>query len=261
MTLIARRPFIACLAVCAAALFAPGALSAQDQPAITVFAAASLTDALQAVGKAFTARAGVPVRFSFGSSSVGAKQIAGGAKADLFVSADAEWMDFAVDKGAVDKTSRVNLVRGRLALIAPADSKVALRIAPGFALLNTLGDGGRLAMGDPDYVPAGRYGRAALTRLGVWQGIAPRIARADNVRAALAYVSRHEAPLGIVYETDARIDPGVRIVGIFPEATHDPIVYPAALTSGTSPAGRSFYKFLRSGQAQAIFKRYGFLRP
>lgn len=235
-----------------------GRAAARDTSPITVFAAASLTDSLQAAGKAYTARTGVPVRFSFASSAVIAHQLESGAKADLFISADSAWMDYVQTRGLVDARSRHNLLRGRLVLIAPRDSRIRLAIAPGFALARALGPRGRLAVGDPDYVPAGRYARASLEKLGVWAAVADRLARADNVRVALAFVSRGEAPLGIVYETDARIDPGVRIIGLFPETSHPPIVYPAAVTRNAGSGARAFHDFLRGAQGQAIFRRFGF---
>lgn len=235
-----------------------GAAVARDKSPITVFAAASLTDALQAAGKAYTARTGVPVRFSFASSAVIAHQLESGARADLFISADIDWMDYVQARGLIQPGTRHNLLRGRLALVAPRTSPVRLAIVPGFALARALGPRGRLAVGDPDYVPAGRYARAALEKLGVWQSAADRLARADNVRVALAFVSRGEAPLGIVYETDARIDPGVRIVGLFPENSHPPIVYPAAITRNAGSGARAFHDYLRGPQGQAIFRRYGF---
>lgn len=231
---------------------------ARDRAPITVFAAASLTDSLQAAGKAYTARTGVSVRFSFASSAVIAHQLESGARADLFISADSAWMDYVQARGLVDARSRHNVLRGRLVLIAPRDSRIRLAIAPGFALARALGPRGRLAVGDPDYVPAGRYARASLEKLGVWASVADRLARADNVRVALMFVSRGEAPLGIVYETDARIDPGVKIIGLFPETSHPPIVYPSAVTRNAGPEARGFHAYLRGAQGQAIFRRYGF---
>lgn len=257
-----RRTLISALGAFVLATTSATAAPAAPPPAtratITVFAAASLTDALQAVGKAYTARTGVPVRFSFASSSLLARQIESGAKADMFVSADLAWMDHAQKAGRIDAGSRRTLLRGRLALIAPADSRVTVHIAPRFPLAQALGANGRLAVGDPAYVPAGIYAQTALTRLGVWPSIQTRLARADNVRVALSYVARHEAPLGIVYETDARAEPGVRIVGIFPEASHPPIDYPAALVRGAAPAARGFAAYLQSPAAKATFRRYGF---
>lgn len=249
-----------------AALLAPVGAGAEPPAPLTVFAAASLSDALQAVGKAYTARTGAAVRFSFAASSLVARQIESGAQADLFVSADTQWMDHVERAGLIAPGSRRKLLRGRLVLIAPADARVRLRIARGFPLAAALGPGGRLAVGDPDYVPAGSYAKAALTSLGVWPGVQGRLACADNVRVALSYVARHEAPLGVVYETDARAEPGVRIVGIFPESSYPPIDYPVATLRRAGPGAardvgrgaRAFSAFLGSGEAKAIFRRFGF---
>ena len=235
---------------------------ARPRPApLTVFAAASLTNALEEVGRAYTARSGQPVRFSFASSGIIARQIEGGARPDMFVSADIDWMDYVQARNLIRNASRRNILRGRLALIAPAASRIELPIRPGFPLAAALGARGRLATGDPDYVPAGRYARAALLSLGVWGDVASRLVRADNVRVALTYVSRGEAPLGIVYETDALIDPGVRIVGIFPAASHPPIVYSAALTRSARPGAQAFYDFMTGPEGQAIFRRFRFILP
>lgn len=237
----------------------PVGLNADSTPApLTIFAAASLTDAMQAVGKAYMARTGVPARFSFAASSLLAKQIEAGAKADLFVSADRQWMDHAQRAGKIDPATRRTLLRGRLVLIAAADSRATVRIAPAFALAQALGPNGRLAVGDPDYVPAGLYAKAALTKLGIWGAVQARLARADNVRVALSYVARHEAPLGIVYETDARAEPAVKVVGIFPESSHPPIDYPVATVRGASTAARAFSAYLGGAEAKAIFRRFGF---
>lgn len=253
-----RRTLLLSLAAAAVA-FGPAATSYAAPPApITVFAAASLTDAMQAVGKAYTRRTGVPVRFSFASSSLLARQIESGAKADLFVSADLAWMDHVQKAGRIDARSRRTMLRGRLALIAPADSRVALKITPRFPLARALGPTGRLAVGDPAYVPAGIYAQTALTRLGVWPSVQGRLARADNVRGALSYVARHEAPLGIVYETDAWAERSVRILGVFPESSHPPIEYPVALVRGGNPAAGGFTTYLQSPAAKATFRRYGF---
>lgn len=232
--------------------------AAPDAPPVMVFAAASLTDALQEVARAYTAATGAAVRFSFAASSVLARQIESGAPADVFFSADEDWMDYLVRRARVDPATRRRLLGNRLVLVAPADSTVRLTIGRGFPLLEAL-QGGRLATGDPDTVPVGRYARAALTSLGVWNDVAARLVAADNVRGALAFVARGEAPLGIVYETDARIDRKVRIVGTFPEDSHAPIVYPIALTKGAAPAAAAFIDFLRGPLAQATFERYGFV--
>lgn len=254
-----RRTLIALLlaALALGGSVAPAA-AGPPPPPLTVFAAASLTDALQAIGKAYTAQTGVPVRFSFASSSLLAKQIEAGAKADLFVSADLQWMDHVQQAGQIDPASRRTLLRGRLALIAPAGTPSRVRIAPNFPLAAALGATGRLAVGDPDYVPAGIYAKTALTRLGVWGAVQGRLARADNVRVALSYVARREAPLGVVYETDARAEPGVTIVGIFPEASHPPIDYPLATLRGASAGAGAFSTYLGGPQAKAIFRRFGF---
>ena len=224
---------------------------------VTVFAAASLTDALQAVGKAYQDKTGHTVAFSFAASSVLARQIEASPGADVFVSADGDWMDYLDKKGFIDRATRRDLLGNRLVLIAPAASPVALRIAPHFDLAGALA-GGRLAIADPASVPAGKYGKAALASLGVWDSAAGRLAPAENVRVALAYVARGEAPLGIVYATDALAEPRVRIVDTFPDATHAPIVYPAALTKEARPLARDFLAFLNSREARAIFRANGF---
>ena len=239
-------------------LLSLAAQAAPDRAPVTVFAAASLTDALQEVARAYTATSGGTVRFSFAASSMLARQIESGAAADVFFSADEDWMDYLVRRDLVDPATRHSLLGNRLVLVAPADSTVRLTIEPHFPLLAAL-QGGRLATGDPDTVPVGRYARASLTSLGVWNDVAGRLVAADNVRGALAFVARGEAPLGIVYETDARIDSKVRIVGIFPEGSHAPIVYPVALTKGAAPAAGQFIEFLRGPVAQATFERYGFV--
>lgn len=240
-----------------AAMVAAVPMAAQERSPLTVFAAASLTNALEDVGRAYTARSGQPVRFSFASSSVVARQLEGGARADLFFSADLDWMEYVAARNLIDKATRRNILRGRLALIAPRGSTVRLAIGPGFPLAAALGRRGRLATGDPDYVPAGRYARSALLSLGVWNDVADRLVRADNVRVALAYVARGEAPLGIVYETDARIEPGVRVVSLFPASSHPPIVYPVAVTRKARAGARAFYDFVRGPEGDAIFRRYG----
>ncbi len=253
-----RRLFVFVLAC--ATLAVPGAAAAQAKPALTVFAAASLTDALAAVGRAWTARTGQTVRFSFAASGTAARQIEAGAGADIFVSADAQWMDRLQQAGRLMPGARRDLLGGRLVLIAPARSNVRLAIRPGFALAAALGPDGRLAVGEPRSVPAGRYAQEALTRLGVWQQVAGRLAPAQDVRAALAYVTRGEAPLGIVYESDAAADRGVRLIGVFPAASHSPIVYPAAVIRGAQPGAVAFYRFLNGAEAGRIFRRYRF-RP
>jgi molybdate transport system substrate-binding protein len=229
-----------------------------DAPPVTVFAAASLKNAMDEVGKAYTAKSGTAVRFSYAASSAIARQIEQGAPADVFISADSDWMSYLDQKHLILASTRRDVLTNHLALIAPADSHVTLRIAKGFPIAKALGDG-RLAMAGPD-VPAGKYGRASLAALGVWDGVKDKVASADNVRAALAFVARGETPLGIVYDTDAKVEPKVKIVGLFPDATHPPIVYPAALVAASrNPAAGGFLGFLQGLEATAIFKKSGFV--
>lgn len=255
MICIRRWVLTALAALC---LAAPLASQAQPTP-VTVFAAASLKNALDEVGAAFTAKTGEPVRFSYAASSALARQIEQGAPADVFISADSDWMDYAAQRGLIVPESRRSLLTNHLALIAPADSKVRVRIGKGMALAAALGDG-RLAVAGPD-VPAGKYARASLTALGAWDSVAGKLAPADNVRAALLFVARGETPLGIVYDTDATVEPKVRIVGLFPDASHPPIVYPGALTAkNIDPGdGAAFLGYLQGPEAAAVFRKYGFI--
>ncbi len=235
-----------------------GRTAGENAPAqLLVFAAASLSEALDEVGRAFTARTGVRVNASYAASSVLAKQIEAGAPADAFFSADLAWVDYLDERGLLKRGSRRDLLGNSLVLIAPADSPLRLSIAPGFDLTAALGEG-RLATADPDSVPAGKYARAALTKLGVWQSVSDRLVRGENVRAALAYVARGEAPLGIVYQTDAQAEKRVRVVGVFPEDSHPPITYALALTIRARPEAARFADFLASETARQIFTRYGF---
>jgi molybdate transport system substrate-binding protein len=224
---------------------------------VLIFAAASLQTALEEMVAPLEKLTGGPVRMSYAASPALARQIENGAPADLFISADLEWMDYLAAKQLIRAESRVNLIGNRLVLIAPASQPVTLKIAPGFGLAAALGRD-RLALADPAGVPAGKYARAALTSLGVWNAVADKIAAAANVRAALLLVSRREAPLGIVYYTDAIADKGVRIVDIFPEPTHAPIVYPAALMPAASPAAAKVLEYLKSNEARAVFTAQGF---
>jgi len=231
-----------------------------QQPQILVFAAASLTDALQEASAAYEKAAHVKVKSSFDSSSVLARQIEAGAPADVFISADTTWMDYLQSRNLIQAASRKNLLGNQLVLIAPADSQIQLKIAPHFPLAAALGEG-KLATGDPDSVPAGRYARSALTKLGVWDSVAPRLARAENVRVALIYVARGEAPLGIVYTSDALADKRVRVVDTFPADTHEPIVYPIALTTSAKSEAAAFVAYLAGPQGREIFVKYGFTVP
>ncbi|WP_375458007.1 molybdate ABC transporter substrate-binding protein [uncultured Enterovirga sp.] len=224
-----------------------------------VFAAASLKNALDDIAAAWT-REGKPApSISFAASNTLAKQIELGAPADIFFSADLDWMDYAQGKNLVRPDTRVDLLGNRIVLVAPKDSTVTLAVAPGMNLAAALGQGGRLAMGNVDAVPAGRYGKAALDKLGAWDGVRDRIAQGESVRAALLLVSRGEAPLGIVYATDAQAEPGVKIIGTFSEGSHPPIVYPVAVTKdATSPDAAAFVTYLRGPAAKAAFERQGF---
>jgi len=237
-----------------------------ESSTVLVFAAVSLADAVGEVGHAFTARAGatratagahVAVRTSFAASSVLARQIEAGAPADLFVSADPEWMDYLEQHRLLRLGTRHDLVGNRLVLIAPAASTVQLTLAPHVDFSRALANG-RLATGDPDSVPAGRYAKEALTKLGVWNEVAPHLVPCDNVRAALEFVARGEAVLGIVYRTDALIEKRVRVVDVFPADSHPPIIYPMALTSRAGPEAAAFEQFLESDTAGEIFARHGF---
>lgn len=253
---LARRRAAAVLL--ATLLTPPAGAQETNRHELLVFAAASLTNVLGELSKSYERRGGVPVKLSFASSSVLARQIEAGGKADAFICADQEWMDYLQQRNLIEKQSRRNLVGNRLVLIAPADSRVDLKIGPGFPLAAALG-GGRLSTGDPDTVPAGRYARSALVSLGLWDEIQDRLVRADNVRSAMMYVSRGESPLGIVYTTDALLDPKVRIVDTFPENTHAPITYPGATTRGARPQAIAYLNYLASPEVSETWRRFGFL--
>lgn len=232
--------------------------AASAEEPVTVLAAASLKEAVETIAAAWKSDTGHDVRLSLAGSSALAKQIEEGVPADLFISADQRWMDYLDSQELIDGQSRVDLLANRIVLIAPATSTVELQIAPGFALSERLGNE-RLAMANVDAVPAGVYGKAALESLGVWDSVKDKVAQAENVRAALLLVSRDEAPLGIVYETDARVDPGVRILDRFPEGSHPPIIYPAAvLAESQNPLARAFLTYLQSQKAHDIFTAQGF---
>jgi molybdate transport system substrate-binding protein len=240
-------------------LFCLPSLAAQtDKPTIIVFAAASLTNALQEIGDGFTKVSSIPVKFSFAASSALARQIENGAPTDVFFSADLEWMDYLQSRKLIQVATRHDVLGNQLVLVAPADSKIVLKIGPHFALAKALG-AGRLATGDPDSVPVGRYAREALTKLGAWNEVEARLVRADSVRSALAFVDRGEASLGIVYATDAKIDNKVRVVDVFPDNTHLPIIYPIALASRAKADAAEFLSYVQSPAADIVFKRYGFV--
>lgn len=225
---------------------------------VTVMAAASLTDALQDIGTLYEAKTHTHVTFVFAASSALAKQIENGAPADIFISADLDWMDYLAKKDLIQAGTRKNLLGNQLVLIAPTGSTLKIKIAKGFKLAEALGDG-KLSVADPASVPAGKYAKAALTNLGVWDSVSGKLASADNVRGALAFVARGEAPLGIVYKTDALIEPKVTIVGTFPEKSHAPILYPVALIkSSASPNAKDFLAVLEGSDAAETFTRLGF---
>jgi molybdate transport system substrate-binding protein len=222
-----------------------------------VFAAASLANVLADIDRAFSARTGIRVTSSLAASSVLAKQIEAGAPADVYFSADLQWMDYLQERGLLRTGSRRDLLGNSLVLIAQQSSSLRVSIGPGFDLARLLGRG-RLAVADPDSVPAGIYAKEALGRLGAWSRVEPRLARAENVRAALEYVARGDAPLGIVYRTDALVEKRVRIVGVFPAGSHPPIVYPVALTRRASAAAQRYVAFITSADARPIFRTWGF---
>jgi molybdate transport system substrate-binding protein len=251
----ARPPRRVLLALAAALLLLFGS-PARAQSGLIVFAASSLTDSMKRVADAYQAKTGTKVTLSFGASNTLAQQIDQGAAADLYMSADSDWMDFLEKNNRIANDTRRDLLGNRLVLVGGSGS-AALAIAPHFDLVGAL-KGSRLALADPNSVPAGKYGNAALTQLGVWDSIAGQIAPAENVRVALAYVSRGECPYGIVYETDARVDSGVHVVGVFPENSHPPIVYPVALTRTASAPAKDFLSFLSGPEAKAIFEKAGF---
>jgi molybdate transport system substrate-binding protein len=225
---------------------------------VVVFAAASLKNALDAINTQWRKETGRKAVVSYAASSALAKQIEQGAPAQLFISADLEWMDYLAQKGLIKPDTRSNLLGNRLVLIAPKDKSPPLEVTRGFDLAGRIGNG-RLAVANLDAVPAGKYAKAALVRLGVWDSVAAKTAQAENVRAALLLVSRGEAPVGIVYQTDAAAEQHVTIIGTFPEDTHPPIVYPVALTVGaTQPDATAYLAYLTSAKAKPVFQAHGF---
>ena len=242
------------LALCL--LLAPLAARAQE---LTVFAAASLTDAMKDISAQWE-KAGHPaLHLSFGASSTLARQIDEGAPANLFASADEKWMDFLAQKNLIVPDTRKDLLGNDLVLVVPADKPQHVTIGPGFDLLGLLGPNGRTATGDPAHVPVGVYAEQALRKLGMWDAVVPRLARTDDVRAALLLVERGEAPAGIVYATDAAVSKGVMVAGTFPANSHDPVSYPfAVVKSGDTPEARALMTFLAGPDARAIFDKRGF---
>jgi molybdate transport system substrate-binding protein len=255
---VRRKAFMAAAFAAALIVAALPHHAAAQEKSLTVFAAASMKNALDDVDAAFTKKTGVKIVASYDASSALMKQIEAGAPADIFVSADLKWMDYGSQKKLIKDDSRVNLLGNKLVLIAPKDSKIGeVTIAPGFDLAKLAGDG-RIATGDVKAVPVGIYAQAALEKLGVWAAVEPKMAMTANVRAALVLVARGEAPLGIVYATDAKVEPGVKVVGIFPDDSHPPIVYPVAATVNAKPEAADYLAFLRSEAAKSSFEGYGF---
>jgi molybdate transport system substrate-binding protein len=259
---VSRRGWLAGLlgvAVAATVAIGPSPPAAQAQGSeIIVFAAASLKNALDAINTQWQRETGKKVSISYGASSALAKQIEQAAPAQLFIAADLDWMDYVAQRNLIKPETRSNLLGNRIVLIAHKDTAQPIDIKPRFDLAKALGDG-RLAMANVEAVPAGKYGKAALEKLGVWETVSTKIAQAENVRAALLLVSRGEAPLGIVYQTDAAADPHVKVIGTFPEHTHPPIIYPAALTASARNAdAAAFLDYIKSGRARPLFEAQGF---
>jgi molybdate transport system substrate-binding protein len=256
-----RSSYFAALAALLAACLVPLAAQAQQRAqdsSILVFAAASMKNALDDVDVAFGKQSGIAVVASYDASSALMKQIEQGAPADVFISADLKWMDYGSEKKLVDDGTRANLLGNQLVLIAGKESRLGnVTISPGLDLAGLAGDG-RIATGDVRAVPVGIYAKAALQKLGLWDAVEPKLAMVGNVRAALVLVARGEAPLGIVYATDAKVEPAVKVIATFPNDPHDPIVYPIAATRTARPAAARYLGFLRSAAARAIFEHYGF---
>ncbi|NKN39688.1 molybdate ABC transporter substrate-binding protein [Agrobacterium sp. a22-2] len=253
-----RRGFFARILVIASALVLPPVSGVFAAEPVTVFAAASLKDVLGTIAEDWKSETGGTVVLSFAASSALAKQIEEGAPADLFISADLKWMDYLAKADQLVADTRTDLLGNRIVLVAPAEATATVHIEKSFPLADLLGDG-HLAMGNTDAVPAGVYGKAALEALGVWDSVKDKVAQAENVRAALLLVSRQEAPLGIVYETDAKADPKVKVLDRFPEDSHPAIIYPAAvLKQAKGPEAKEFLAYLQSAKAHAIFTDAGF---
>jgi molybdate transport system substrate-binding protein len=260
ISLVWSRRLVMAVILAAAFAFAPFVpVSKAGDGDIVVFAAASLKNALDEVASAWSAKSGgKKVAISYAASSALARQIENGAPADIFASADLDWMDYLARKGLIQPDTRVDLLGNRLVLVAPRDSTAMVEMGPKLDLAAALGDG-RLAVANVDSVPAGKYGKSALQRLGAWDAVKDKLAQAENVRAALQLVARGEAPLGIVYLTDVASDSRLKVLATFPEDSHPPIIYPIAIINGSSdPAAKSFFEFMRSGDAKGAFDKQGF---
>ena len=253
------RPWMRTLVVAAWASVLAMSAPVRSQQDITVFAAASLQNALADIERGYRQKTGRGVRFSFAASSALARQIEEGAPAAIFISADEQWMDYLQQRKLIVAETRRSLLGNRLVLIVPSFSSATVDLKPGFDMKALLGPEGRWVTGDPASVPVGRYAKEALTKLGVWDCAHTRLVRAENVRVALAFVERGEAVAGVVYETDAAISPKVRVAGVFPGNSYTPISYPAAVVAGKDSADvRTFMRFLTSSEAQAAFRKFGF---
>ena len=254
----AKHIKFALIAALLVVLFIPPITQAEEATPVMVFAAASTTNAVNEIGTLFKEKGGAGITSSFASSSTLAKQIEQGAPASVFISADEDWMNYLSQRKLIAEDSRVNLLGNSLVLIAPASGAAQENITVGKELVGLVGNG-RIAVGDPDHVPAGKYAKAALIKLNIWKDIEPRLARTSDVRGALALVERGEAAYGIVYSTDAAITKKVKIVGQFPPDSYPTVVYPVALiAANVNPAARSFFDFLKGEEARKVFKKYGF---
>jgi molybdate transport system substrate-binding protein len=259
--MLARRRFLTAALLIASGLLGGGIWGAADARAAdpVVFAAASTKDAMNDIAAGYAAAGKGKVVFSFGASGDLAKQIENGAPAAIFISADTKWADYLAKKNLLVAGSQRNLLGNHLVLIAPLDSTMAIDLKPGAPLAQALGDG-KIAVCDPESVPAGRYAKASLIKLGIWDQVSPKVVGAKDVRAALALVELGEAPAGIVYSTDAKLSKKVRVVAVFPDDSHPKIVYPVALVAGQdTPEARAFYDYLNGPEAAAVFEKYGFI--
>jgi molybdate transport system substrate-binding protein len=251
------RQVFSAIATVAFAISAAVCTAADTNQPLLIFAAASLTDAITEIDAGFSKETGIAIKPSFAASSVLAKQIEAGAPADVFFPADEDWMDYLEKHVLLSAGTRRDVLANQLVLVAPADSSASVKISSGASLLAGIGDS-RIATGDPDSVPVGKYAKAALTTLGVWDQLAPRLVRAESVRSALFYVAHGEAPFGIVYLTDAKVEKKVKLLDTFPESTYPPIRYPVALTAKADPRARRFVNYLTSKSASTVFEKYGF---
>lgn len=233
--------------------------AAMAEKTLTAFAAASMKNTLDELDAAYTAKSGTKIVASYAASSALAKQIEQGAPADIFISADTDWMKYAIEKKTINESTRVDLLGNSIVLIAPKDSKIDdVDIRQGFDLAKLAGDG-RIATGDVNSVPVGKYAKAALEKLGAWKGSETKFAMAESVRAALTLVARGEAALGIVYATDAKVEPGVKVVGTFPADSHPPIIYPVAAAMNAKAEATDYLAFLKTSAAKTVFEKYGFI--